>query len=35
LGSKLVSSDILESGDWDRLEQRSRDVVALIKSIRR
>ena len=35
LGSKLVSSDILESGDWDRLEQRSRDVVVLIKSIRR
>ena len=34
MGSKLVSSDILESGDWDKLEQRSRDVVALIKSIR-
>ena len=34
MGSKLVSADILKNGDWDKLEQRSRDVVALIKSIR-
>ncbi len=34
MGSKLISADILKNGDWDKLEQRSRDVVALIKSIR-
>jgi 2-dehydro-3-deoxyphosphogluconate aldolase/(4S)-4-hydroxy-2-oxoglutarate aldolase len=34
MGSKLVSADILKDGAWDKLEQRSRDTVALIKSIR-
>ena len=34
MGSKLVSTDILEDGAWDKLEKRSRDIVALIKSIR-
>lgn len=33
-GSKLVSADIIKTGDWDKLEQRSREVIALIKSIR-
>jgi 2-dehydro-3-deoxyphosphogluconate aldolase/(4S)-4-hydroxy-2-oxoglutarate aldolase len=34
MGSKLVSADILKDGAWDKLEQRSKDTVALIKSIR-
>jgi 2-dehydro-3-deoxyphosphogluconate aldolase/(4S)-4-hydroxy-2-oxoglutarate aldolase len=34
MGSKLVSADIIKDGAWDKLEQRSRDTVALIKSIR-
>jgi len=34
MGSKLVSADILKHGTWDKLEQRSKDTVALIKSIR-
>ena len=34
LGSKLVSSDLVANNDWATLEQRSRDVVALIKQIR-
>ncbi|MEC9293568.1 MAG: bifunctional 4-hydroxy-2-oxoglutarate aldolase/2-dehydro-3-deoxy-phosphogluconate aldolase [Chloroflexota bacterium] len=34
MGSKLVSSDILRDGAWDELENRSRDTVELIKSIR-
>lgn len=34
MGSKLVSSDVVGSNDWQRLEQRSRDVVALIQEIR-
>ena len=34
MGSKLVSADILTDGAWDELENRSRDTVELIKSIR-
>ena len=34
MGSKLVSSDVVANGDWATLEQRSRDVVALIEEIR-
>ena len=34
MGSGLVSSDIVASKDWTTLEQRSKDVVALIKEIR-
>ena len=34
MGSKLVSADILKDGAWDELENRSRDTVELIKSIR-
>ncbi|MDA1279731.1 MAG: bifunctional 4-hydroxy-2-oxoglutarate aldolase/2-dehydro-3-deoxy-phosphogluconate aldolase [Chloroflexi bacterium] len=34
MGSKLVSADIVKNGDWATLEQRSKDTVALIKSIR-
>jgi len=34
MGSKLVSSDVVANDDWDTLEQRSKDTVALIKSIR-
>ena len=34
MGSKLVSSDVVGSNDWQRLEQRSRNVVALIQEIR-
>lgn len=33
-GSKLVSADIVKAGDWDKLAQRSKEVIALIKSIR-
>lgn len=34
MGSKLVSADIIKDGAWDKLEQRSKETVALIKSIR-
>ena len=34
MGSKLVAADILKDGAWDELENRSRDTVELIKSIR-
>ena len=34
MGSRLVSSDTVANADWTALEERSRDVVALIKSIR-
>ena len=34
MGSKLVSGDIIKDGAWDKLEQRSKETVALIKSIR-
>ena len=34
MGSGLVSSDIVASKDWATLEQRSKDVAALIKEIR-
>ena len=34
MGSKLVSGDIIRDGAWDKLEQRSKETVALIKSIR-
>lgn len=34
MGSKLVSSDIVSRKDWAALEQRSREVVALINEIR-
>ena len=34
MGSKLVSSDVVASSDWQTLEQRSRGVVALIQQIR-
>lgn len=34
MGSRLVSSDVVANGDWNTLETRSRDVVALINDIR-
>ena len=34
MGSRLVSSDVVADGDWETLEARSREVVALIKEIR-
>ena len=34
IGSRLVSSDIIQNEDWAALEQRSRDVVALIEELR-
>ncbi|MEX0761958.1 MAG: bifunctional 4-hydroxy-2-oxoglutarate aldolase/2-dehydro-3-deoxy-phosphogluconate aldolase [Dehalococcoidia bacterium] len=34
MGSKLVSSDVVKNNDWATLEQRSREVVALIRDIR-
>ena len=34
MGSKLVSSDVVGSDDWQTLKHRSRDVVALIRQIR-
>ena len=33
-GSRLASSDIVNSGDWGKLEARSREVIELIKKIR-
>lgn len=35
MGSRLVSSDVVANNDWTTLESRSRDVVALIREIRR
>ena len=35
MGSRLVSSDVVANNDWATLESRSRDVVALIREIRR
>ena len=34
MGSKLVSADVVANQDWQTLETRSRDTVALIKAIR-
>ena len=34
MGSKLASADLVKNSDWATLEQRSRDVVALIKSLK-
>ena len=34
MGSKLASADVVSDSDWATLEQRSRDVVALIKSLK-
>ena len=34
MGSKLVSSDIIKDGAWDKLEQRSKNTVSLIQSIK-
>jgi len=34
MGSKLISKDLLEKRDWSTLENRVRDTLALIKSIR-
>ena len=34
MGSRLVSSDIVKSRDWAALENRSRDLVALIAKLR-
>ena len=34
MGSKLASSDVVANNDWATLEQRSRDVVALIKTLK-
>jgi len=34
MGSKMISKDILANGDFDKLEHRVRDTLALIKRIR-
>lgn len=34
MGSKLASADVVKNSDWAKLEQRSRDVVALIKTLK-
>ncbi len=34
MGSKLVSSDVVASNDWATLENRSREVVALIAELK-
>ncbi|MCB0520449.1 MAG: bifunctional 4-hydroxy-2-oxoglutarate aldolase/2-dehydro-3-deoxy-phosphogluconate aldolase [Lewinellaceae bacterium] len=34
MGSQLISSDILKNGDFDKLETRVREALALIKKIR-
>ncbi len=34
MGSRLVSSDVVANSDWATLEQRSKDVVALIKKLK-
>ncbi len=34
IGSKLVSSDVVESGDWETLEKRTSDVIRLIGDLR-
>jgi len=34
MGSKLISSDIVQNREWKKLEIRSREVLDLVKSIR-
>ena len=34
IGSRLVSRDVVEAGDWATLERRCRDVVNIIKDLR-
>jgi 2-dehydro-3-deoxyphosphogluconate aldolase/(4S)-4-hydroxy-2-oxoglutarate aldolase len=34
IGSKLVSKDLVESGDWATLEQRTADVISTISGLR-
>lgn len=34
IGSKLVSRDLVEAGDWETLEQRTAEVISTISSLR-
>ena len=34
MGSKLVSKDLVEAADWDALQQRTADTIALISTLR-
>jgi len=34
MGSKLISKQLIASGDWDSLEQKTRETLALIKELR-
>ncbi|MCB0565185.1 MAG: bifunctional 4-hydroxy-2-oxoglutarate aldolase/2-dehydro-3-deoxy-phosphogluconate aldolase, partial [Phaeodactylibacter sp.] len=34
MGSKLISGDILKSGDFETLEKRTRDALGIIRELR-
>ncbi|MGB5243064.1 MAG: bifunctional 4-hydroxy-2-oxoglutarate aldolase/2-dehydro-3-deoxy-phosphogluconate aldolase, partial [Lutimonas sp.] len=35
MGSQLISKDILANGDFDKLEQKVKEALAIIKAVRK